>query len=87
MPCVCRGVQIQSAGLTGGTQDLPEPLLAAAEGACAALAAHLPVQDSASLASAMLQRPAASTSGINLAISLAETALQRMAALTGEPQE
>ena len=35
----CRAVQVQSAGLAGCAQDPPQPLLAAAEAACGALAA------------------------------------------------
>ena len=82
LSCACRAVQVQSAGLT--SQDLPQSLLAAAEVACGALAACLPVQDCASLATCMLQPPTASNTGINLAMTLAETALKRVQALTGE---
>ena len=84
--CLCRAVRLLSAGLSDGAENQPEPLRAAAEAACAALAAHLPAQEYAGLASRLLQHAESSSlASIDLGLCLAQSAIKRLDELSGAP--
>ena len=83
--CVRRAVRVLAEGLSDKAMEQPQPLQAAAEAACAALAAHLPAQECAGLAIRLLQRPEAlSVSCTDLGLSLAQSAVKRVDHLSGE---